>query len=106
MTSVVNNYLRWFELNRCKREIRDAGLLREGRRRWRRSLPAGHASPQWSLHSGLFAQRRETQNRFQPQPEYAQLQPCPDPFTWMGQTASNEGLNVEGEPSAPGTTLT
>jgi glycosyltransferase involved in cell wall biosynthesis len=31
MTTVVNNYLRWFELNRCKREIRNAGALRERR---------------------------------------------------------------------------
>ena len=106
MTSVVNNYLRWFELNRRKREIRDAGILREGRRMWLRTLPARHASPQWSLHSGLFAPRLGSQNGFEPPPEYAQLEPCPDPFTWVGPTTADGQLNVESEPSAPGQSLT
>ena len=106
MTNVVKNYLRWFELNRCKREIRDAGLLRERRRNWLRTLPSRHASPQWNLHSGLFAPRRETQNGYEPPPEYAQLEPCTDSLTWVGPGARKEALRVENEPSAPGTSLT
>jgi glycosyltransferase involved in cell wall biosynthesis len=106
MTSVVRNYLRWFELNRCKREIRDAGRQREGRRAWLRNLPRKHASPQWTMHSGLFAPRGQSENGFEPPPEYAQLEPCPDPFTWMGRAAANDSLNVESEHSAPGPNFT
>ena len=106
MTNVVDNYLRWFELNRCKREIRDAGSLREGRRNWLRKLPIRHASPQWSLHSGLFTPRRQAQNGYEPPPEYAQLEPCADPFTWVGPRARKDALQVENEHSAPGPSLT
>ncbi len=91
MTRVVDNYLRWFELNRCKREIRDPGLQREGRRTWLRSLAARHVSPQWSLHSGLFAPQEESQDGSPP--EYAQLEPCPDPFA----RAAKDGLQVQNE---------
>jgi len=97
MTTVVKNYLRWFELNRCKREIRDAGLFRERRRKWLRSLRSRDASPQWDLHPDLFAPRLQSDNGFEPPPEYAQLEPCPDPFTYLGATASKDGLAVEND---------
>ena len=100
MTSVVNNYLRWFELNRCKREIREAGIVRERRRMWLRSLRSRSASPEWPLHSGLFTPRTENGNEFEAPPEYAQLEACPDPFTWLGSAASKDGLSAENEPSA------
>lgn len=103
MSSVVKNYLRWFELNRCKREIRDAGILRARRRLWLRSLRTRSASPEWTLHSGLFAPHKETPNGSQPPPEYAQLEPCQDPFTWLGPTASKDDLTEHNEPSASGT---
>jgi glycosyltransferase involved in cell wall biosynthesis len=102
MTSVVNNYLRWFELNRRKREIRDAGMLRERRRLWLRSLRSRDASPQWSLHSGLFASRLDTRNNYEPPPEYAQLEACPDPFTWLGTGTRKDQLHAENESSARG----
>ena len=105
MTSVVNSYLRWFELNRCKREIRDAGMLRERRRIWLRSLGNRNASPGWTLHSGLFAPRTETSSGFEPPPEYAQLEACPDPFAWLGPTASKDEMPVEDGPSLGGSTL-
>lgn len=35
MESVVGNYLRWFELNQSKREIRHAGVFPQRERRWR-----------------------------------------------------------------------
>ena len=100
MTSVVNNYLRWFELNRCKREIRQAGILRERRRTWLRSVRRRSASPGWPLHSGLFAARTVERDEFEPPPEYAQLEACPDPFTWLGSPKSRDGLAAENEPSA------
>jgi glycosyltransferase involved in cell wall biosynthesis len=38
MASVVKNYLRWFELHKCKRAIRNAGALSAPLRLWRRAL--------------------------------------------------------------------
>jgi glycosyltransferase involved in cell wall biosynthesis len=38
ITSVVKNYLRWFELHKCKRAIRHAGALSGPLRLWRRAL--------------------------------------------------------------------
>jgi len=105
MSSVVNNYLRWFELNRCKREICDAGAVRDQRRRWLRNLRLRKTSPGWTLHSGLFAPRIETDNQFDSPPEYAQLEPCPDPFTWFGPGATKDGASMDNEHSAPGQTL-
>jgi glycosyltransferase involved in cell wall biosynthesis len=38
MTSVVKNYLRWFELHKCKRAMRSAGALSGPLHFWRRAL--------------------------------------------------------------------
>jgi glycosyltransferase involved in cell wall biosynthesis len=38
MASVVKNYLRWFELHKCKRAMRAAGALSRPLRLWRRAL--------------------------------------------------------------------
>jgi len=38
MTSVVKNYLRWFELHKCKRAMRNTGALSGPLRLWRRAL--------------------------------------------------------------------
>jgi glycosyltransferase involved in cell wall biosynthesis len=59
MTSVVKNYLRWFELHKCKRAIRNAGVLPAARRLWRRALRAGEAQPDWNLQKVLSARQRE-----------------------------------------------
>jgi glycosyltransferase involved in cell wall biosynthesis len=56
MTSVVKNYLRWFEVNRCKRAIRNARVLPETRRLWLRALRAEEDLPGWSLRPVLLAQ--------------------------------------------------
>jgi glycosyltransferase involved in cell wall biosynthesis len=53
MTSVVKNYLRWFELHKCKRAIRNAGVLPGARRLWRRALRSADAAPDWSVQSTL-----------------------------------------------------
>lgn len=53
MASVVRNYLRWFELHRCKKAMRSAGML-AGRRRARlRSLftRLRDEQPEWMPHS-------------------------------------------------------
>jgi len=57
MTSVVKNYLRWFELHKCKRAIRNAGILPGARRLWRRALRSAEAAPDWSLQATLPERR-------------------------------------------------
>ena len=59
MTSVVRNYLRWFQLHKCKRAIRNAGALPGARRLWRRALRSEDAAPGWTLHGAVTAARRD-----------------------------------------------
>jgi hypothetical protein len=58
MASVVKNYLRWFALHKCKREIRDAGVLPERRHSWLRALRAGEVTPDWRLQVASSSQRK------------------------------------------------
>src|SRR6202167_4886208 len=62
MTSVVKNYLRWFELHKCKRAIHNAVTLPGSRRAWLRALPAQEAAPNWSLQAVLLTQRKDGMN--------------------------------------------
>jgi len=57
MSSVVRNYLRWFELKRCKKAIGRAPLFPGLRTFWQRYVsPNPGASPGgWSLRSAFFA---------------------------------------------------
>lgn len=59
VTSVVKNYLRWFELNRCKRAISSAGAISGPRHLLLKHLQARLTSPDWSLQTALLAQRRD-----------------------------------------------
>jgi glycosyltransferase involved in cell wall biosynthesis len=59
MTSVVKNYLRWFELHKCKRAIRNAGVLPGARRLLRRALRSGDPVPDWNMHKVLTARQKE-----------------------------------------------
>jgi glycosyltransferase involved in cell wall biosynthesis len=75
MSSVIKNYLRWFELNKCKKEIRVAGVLQEPRRLWPRSLRARDASPDWSLQTASLAQQggpRDDRHAIEPSGKNAQ----------------------------------
>jgi glycosyltransferase involved in cell wall biosynthesis len=59
ITNVVNNYLRWFRLNKAKRDIRSSGLppspatFRRARRVTRAS------SPEWQHHPSVVARKHE-----------------------------------------------
>jgi len=50
MASIVKTYLRWFELSKCKRAMRDAGALSMPRRIWQRGRKS-HQDVSW-LESG------------------------------------------------------
>jgi glycosyltransferase involved in cell wall biosynthesis len=58
MTSVIRNYLRWFELHKCKREIRNAGVLPERSHHWLRALRSGLVTPNWRLQEVFSSQRK------------------------------------------------
>src|SRR5579859_483128 len=60
MSSVVTNYLRWFELNHYKRAIRKPGALGFLRRPSLAVLTDGAALPVWMLDSNLSADRRDS----------------------------------------------
>ena len=59
LSSVVKNYLRWFELNKCKRAISNGGAVSGPRHLWLKHLQARLTSPDWSLQTALLAQRRD-----------------------------------------------
>src|ERR1017187_5485196 len=56
ITTVVKNYLRWFELHKCKREMRNAGAVPGFRRIWLRLQRAIEDTPDWSLQTALLGQ--------------------------------------------------
>lgn len=95
MTSVVRNYLRWFELNRRKRETADAGFLRNRRRRWLRSLEnrEGIAGP--GLPAGLLAPRLEHRNGLEARAEYAPVEVLADPHAWRGSASAKDHIHFE-----------
>ena len=104
MSSVVSNYLRWFELNKCKREIRNAGQLRERRRLWLRALRSSVASPEWSLHSTLSTPRTGDLNSFhesQAAANYAPAEDSVDPFAWIQSKNQKEQKIVHGDQANP-----
>lgn len=63
MTNVVRNYLRWFELHKVKRAIRNAGALPGTRRLLRGTLRSQEATPDWTLKSALSTQRKDGDDR-------------------------------------------
>jgi glycosyltransferase involved in cell wall biosynthesis len=59
MASVVRNYLRWFELNQCKRALSTTGILPGRRPLWLRSLSSRLSQvPNWTLHQDGVTQDR------------------------------------------------
>lgn len=61
MASVVRNYLRWFELNQFKRELRNTGFFASRQRVWPYSLsPRPRETPlAWKLQEEPFSERRD-----------------------------------------------
>jgi glycosyltransferase involved in cell wall biosynthesis len=59
MTNVVNNYLRWFRLNKAKREIRSSGTLPSRVRGSVDGVAARNIAPEWHLQPALVTQRND-----------------------------------------------
>jgi glycosyltransferase involved in cell wall biosynthesis len=75
ITNVVNNYLRWFRLNKAKRDIRSSSLLPS---RAAFSIDRGDArnsSPQWQYQPAPVAQQRD---ELEPRVGLDGALPCPD----------------------------
>jgi glycosyltransferase involved in cell wall biosynthesis len=99
MTSVVKNYLRWFELHKCKKAIRNAGALPGPRRAWLRALRASEMAPNWDLHAMLLAQRKdgmEDRHGIAPAGNYTHLEDVADPaeLSW-GRAKKDHGRHEE-----------
>jgi glycosyltransferase involved in cell wall biosynthesis len=92
MTSVVRNYLRWFELNHRKKEMGDAGVLRDRRRRWLRGLRSRDGS---GLPAGLLAPRLEHRKGAEATAEYAPVEVFADPIAWRGSTSAKDHIHFE-----------
>ena len=58
MASVLRNYLRWFELNRFKRDVRNAGFFPWRRRVWPHPLSSRPSNylPDWTMSTGSLPQ--------------------------------------------------
>lgn len=84
MSSVIKNYLRWFELQRCKKALRDAGALQVPRLTWFRSQRALTArADSRSLSAPLAQEKERTDERLPiksvgPNP---QVENAAEPFT-------------------------
>ena len=104
MTSVVKNYLRWFELQKCKSALRGPGVIRMSRRLWRHVLRAGRPALGWSLQTGFpVPQRPLTDDRHSigPTGRYTPVDNAPSPFTWNHAIVPEDHANGQGDRGHP-----
>lgn len=81
LTSVVKNYLRWFELNKRKKAIGNGGVLQGSLSLWNRPLQTRHALPDLSLQTALPVYRKDESYAAlgnDPEETYADLDNVPD----------------------------
>jgi glycosyltransferase involved in cell wall biosynthesis len=81
LTSVVKNYLRWFELNKRKRAIGNCGLFQGSRRPWSKPLETRQPSSDWSLQTALPIHGNDDSDvspGIDPAETYAHLENVPD----------------------------
>lgn len=108
MASVVRNYLRWFELHRCRKAMREAGIL-PGRRRIRlRTLfsRVREEQPEWMPHSdtGLPALDEEAMDdgsTTDTEDDRTGSVHLPDPLAWRTSATPHDHGSGEKFPSSP-----
>jgi glycosyltransferase involved in cell wall biosynthesis len=104
MTCVINNYLRWFELHKCKREIRNAGPLLERRHHWSRALRSREVTPNWRLQRA-FESRQKIDNdeghRVASAGNYDLADNGSDVLAWGQVKAIKHQFNDDGDQSSP-----
>jgi hypothetical protein len=104
MTRVVGNYLRWFELNRCKREIRKSGSVNGGRRSWLRGLRTREVAPDWSVQTILLGQTSggaRNHDAIEVPANFAHLEEFAEPFARRQPRPSNGHLKTDANDLAP-----
>ena len=104
MTSVVKNYLRWFELHKCKKAIKSSSALPGSRRVWLRALRAQEAAPNWSLQAALLTQRREgmdDRHTIVPAGSYIHLEDCAEPVSRERARTVGDHASIDGDQLNP-----
>ena len=104
MTSIVKNYLRWFQLQTCKRTIRTAGAISGFWRLWPRVLQASEVSSDLSLPTALLARRPNGMDDCQGSGQagnYAQAESVADPFAWNQSIAPEHYSMGDGDDPIP-----
>ncbi|MGA2887811.1 MAG: glycosyltransferase [Terracidiphilus sp.] len=94
--SVVKNYLRWFELNKCKKAIRNARNLPGLGRFLFRQHQAEKFSPAWSLQASLSALPRDGMDARRASDSgghRVQVGDAVEPFAWSSLRPQEDRLN-------------
>jgi glycosyltransferase involved in cell wall biosynthesis len=97
MTGVVNNYLRWFELQRCKKAIQNAAAIPGSRRVFLRALRAAESAPDRSSQTVLTGQRKDGtdgHHNVAPAGSYAHADSVKDPFAWSRPKTTEDHIQV------------
>ena len=100
MASVVRNYLRWFELHKCKRAMRNAADPPGRLRLWLRGLRSTEDSTDWRQKTTLLVQQTDgmdDQLCSDPAGSYASVANGSDPFDWSQSKAAMHRSNGEGD---------
>lgn len=104
MASVVKNYLRWFALHKCKREIGTAGVLPGRRHSWFRALRSGQVTPDWRLQVASSSQRKndtDERHRIAPAGKYTNVDYGLDASALSPSKASRHQFNEDGDQQNP-----
>lgn len=100
MDSVVRNYLRWFELKKCKRELRKAEVF-SSRRIWLRSL---FSSPRKAVQSDPLGERGDGIDRslgLESSGKNVRAVDFTHPTSWHTSDTSKSHPDDDGYPASP-----
>jgi glycosyltransferase involved in cell wall biosynthesis len=100
MTSVVNGYLRWFELHKYKRAMRNEASIPGLQSLWSSGLRAREGSPDWTLPWAFLAQRKNEIDGRQGSDRtgnYAQVGDAGDAFALSSPEALEPRSNGNGD---------
>ena len=96
MTSIVKNYVRWFELQTCKRTIGTFGAIPELRGSWIRAPRASEASVDWEWPQDVQTRQRQSMECQQDDNQARQFSPVEDvrdSIAWSNSRALGDQSN-------------
>jgi glycosyltransferase involved in cell wall biosynthesis len=100
MTGVVRNYLRWFALHKCKREMRNAGRIPGFRPTWFQALQTKKASSRLKSREALPVLRKDDMDNSHgrvPGGSLAHVDTVRDSFAWSQPEALEDQSNGVGD---------